>query len=63
MRRVDMYSHNSDLDEVSVLQGGLSAVFVACDKGHIEVLKILVKAGADVNQAAAMVRSNCNVMW
>ena len=37
------------------VQDGLSALYVASQEGHTEVVDVLVKAGADVNQACTKV--------
>ena len=42
------------------VQGGFSPVYVASDKGHTDVVDVLVKAGADVNQALTKV---CQWCW
>ena len=34
-----------------VLQKGMSPLFVASFRGHLEVVKALIEAGANVNQA------------
>ena len=37
------------------IQDGLSPLYVASQEGHTDVVDILVKAGADVNQAITVV--------
>ena len=37
------------------IQGGASPLYVASQEGHTDVVDILVKAGADVNQANTVV--------
>ena len=37
------------------IQDGLSPLYVASQEGHTDVVDILVKAGADVNQANTVV--------
>ena len=37
------------------VQDGLSSLYVASQEGHTEVVDVLVKAGADVNQATTKV--------
>ena len=38
------------------MQDGFSALFVASQEGHTDVVDILVEAGADVNQATTEVQ-------
>ena len=38
-----------------VIQGGFSPVYVACQKGHTDVVDLLVKAGADIDLATTEV--------
>ena len=40
---------------VSTVQGGASPLHVASQKGHTEVVDVLVKAGSDVDQATTKV--------
>ena len=42
------------------LQDGLSPVYVASQTGQADVVAVLIKAGADINQAMTMV---CWKMW
>ena len=37
------------------IQDGLSPVYIASQKGHTDVVDVLVKAGADVHQACSRV--------
>ena len=40
------------------VQGSFTPIFVASYEGHTDVVDVLVKAGADVNQAMAKVLYN-----
>ena len=42
------------------VQGGFSPVYVASQNGHTDVVDVLVKAGADVNQVTTKV---CQWCW
>ena len=44
---------------LSTVQDGVSPVYVSCDYGHTNVVNVLVKAGADVNQALTKVCHWC----
>ena len=47
---------SSDTFSHSLLQNGVSPVFIASCEGHTDVVDVLVKAGADVNKAKTTVR-------
>ena len=51
-----VYSESGMSDSFSLtVQNGFGPLHVASQEGHSEVVYILVKAGADVNQAGTMV--------
>ena len=48
--------HNDCFTYTITIQDGLSPLYVASEYGHTDVVDILVKEGADVNQAATVVK-------
>ena len=41
----------SSYDDIHVLQNGWSPLYAASEKGHLDVVKTLLEAGANINQA------------
>ena len=45
-----------------VLQDGLSPLYMASQKGHLDIVKTLIEAGANINQAVKVSTHNYTCM-
>lgn len=57
---IHMYGTSTVYMMTFVLQDGWSPLMMASDQGHLEVVKMLINAGAYVNHANEVVLAICN---